>query len=218
MNILLGIFSVILVFFSVVIIEKKFKKEGLFVWLSLSTVIANILVCKTIEVFGLITSLGNVMFASTFLVTDILSEKYGKHEARKGILMAFLFMIIFVVAIQIGILYIPADGDLMHEAMKILFTLNFRVSIVSLILFYISNNIDILIFHKLAEKYPDKLWLRNNLATMLANCSENYLFVFLAFGGVYDISTIITIATMNSIIEIIIALCDTPFLYLASKK
>lgn len=217
MNILLGVISILLIFISVVSIDKYFKKEGLFIWLSLATVIANIIVCKTIEVVGVTTSLGNIMFASNFLATDILSEKYGKKEAKKGVLMAFVFMIIFVVITQLSLLFIPANEDAAHEAMKTLFSLNLRVSIASLLLFFIGNNLDIFIFHKLAKKYPDKLWLRNNVATIVANCSENYFFAFIAFLGIYDISTIISIATTSSILEMIIAVCDTPFLYLAKK-
>ena len=217
MKILLGVISILLIFISVVSIDKYFKKEGLFIWLSLATVIANIIVCKTIEVVGVTTSLGNIMFASNFLATDILSEKYGKKEAKKGVLMAFVFMIIFVVITQLSLLFIPASEDAAHEAMKILFSLNLRVSIASLLLSFVSNNLDVFIFHKLAEKYPDKLWLRNNVATIVANCSENYFFSFIAFLGIYDITTIISIATTSSILEMIIAVCDTPFLYLAKK-
>lgn len=217
MNILLGIISILLFFISVVLIEKFFKKEGLFIWISLATVIANIIVCKTIKVLGITTSLGNIVFASNFLATDILSEKYGKKEAKNGVMMAFVFMILFVLITQLSLFYVPASEDVAHEAMKTLFSLNLRVSVASLLLFFISNNLDIFIFNKLAEKYPNKLWLRNNVATIIANCGENYFFVFLAFLGIYDMTTIISIATTQTIIEIIIALCDTPFLYLSKR-
>lgn len=217
MNILLGIISILLIFISVVLIEKFFKKEGLFIWISLATVIANIIVCKTIKVLGITTSLGNIVFASNFLATDILSEKYGKKEAKNGVMMAFVFMILFVLITQLSLFYVPASEDVAHEAMKTLFSLNLRVSVASLLLFFISNNLDIFIFNKLAEKYPNKLWLRNNVATIIANCGENYFFVFLAFLGIYDMTTIISIATTQTIIEIIIALCDTPFLYLSKR-
>lgn len=217
MNIILGIISIILVFISVVLIEKFFKKEGLYIWISLATVIANIIVCKTIEVVGITTSLGNIMFASNFLATDILSEKYGKIEAKRGVLMGFIFMILFVLITQVSLLYVPAPEDVAQGAMKTLFSINLRVSLASLLLFFISNNLDIFLFHKLAEKYPNKLWLRNNVSTIISNCGESYLFAFMAFFGIYDIPAIISIATMGVILEMIIALCDTPFLYLAKK-
>jgi len=72
-------------------------------------------------------------------------------------------------------------------------------------------------FEKIREKVPNKLWLRNNISTIISNCSENFFFAFLAFVGLFDIQTILSIAITGSIIEIIIAICDTPFLYIAKK-
>ena len=101
--------------------------------------------------------------------------------------------------------------------MKTLFSLNLRVSLSSIIMFYISNSIDIFIFEKIKQKIPNKLWLRNNVATITSNVLENYFFIFFAFVGIYNISTIINIATTMSILEIVLALFDTPFLYLSKK-
>lgn len=178
---------------------------------------ANIIVCKMINVFGLTASLGNIMFASNYLATDILSEKYGKEHAKKAIIMALLSSIIFIITTQLSILYVPDTTDIVQESMKTLFAVNLRTSIASLSMFYISNIFDIYLFDKLRQKFPNKLWLRNNVSTIVANCLENYLFVSFAFIGIFDIPTIIAIATTTTILEIIIAILDTPFLYLSKK-
>ena len=217
MNIILGVISIILTFSSVVMMEKLFKKEGLYVWVSIATILANIIVCKTVTVLGLTSSLGNIMFASNFLATDILSEKYGKEDAKKAITIALVSTIIFIVTTQISLLYIPDTTDIAQESMKTLFGLNLRTSIASLSMFYISNLFDIYLFDKLRQKYPKKLWLRNNVATIISNSAENYFFATIAFIGIFDIPTIISIATTGTIIEIVIALLDTPFIYLSKK-
>lgn len=217
MNIILGVISIILTFSSVVLMEKLFKKEGLYVWVSIATILANIIVCKTVTVLGLTSSLGNIMFASNFLATDILSEKYGKEDAKKAITIALVSTIIFIVTTQISLLYIPDTTDIAQESMKTLFGLNLRTSIASLSMFYISNLFDIYLFDKLRQKYPKKLWLRNNVATIISNSAENYFFATIAFLGIFDIPTIISIATTGTIIEIVIALLDTPFIYLSKK-
>lgn len=217
MNIILGVISIILTFSSVVLMEKLFKKEGLYVWVSIATILANIIVCKTVTVLGLTSSLGNIMFASNFLATDILSEKYGKEDAKKAITIALVSTIIFIVTTQISLLYIPDTTDIAQESMKTLFGINLRTSIASLSMFYISNLFDIYLFDKLRQKYPKKLWLRNNVATIISNSAENYLFATIAFLGIFDIPTIISIATTGTIIEIVIALLDTPFIYLSKK-
>ena len=217
MNILLGIVSLLLTFSLLIIVEKIFKKEGLFVWISIATIIANILVCKSIELFSFTTNLGNILFASSFLATDIMSEKYGAKESRKAIVLGVVSQVIFVIMTQIGLLYVPAAEDLAQESMKGLFSINLRVSIASIVMYFASNMADIYIFEKIKEKVPGKLWLRNNVSTMICNSLENYFFSFLAFAGLMDIPTILSIATLASILEIVIAVCDTPFLYLSKK-
>ena len=217
MNILLGIVSLLLTFSLLIIVEKIFKKEGLFVWVSIATIIANILVCKSIELFSFTTNLGNILFASSFLATDIMSEKYGAKESRKAIVLGVVSQVIFVIMTQIGLLYVPAAEDLAQESMKGLFSINLRVSIASIVMYFASNMADIYIFEKIKEKVPGKLWLRNDVSTMICKSLENYFFSFLAFAGLMDIPTILSIATLASILEIVIAACDTPFLYLSKK-
>ena len=217
MNILLGVVSLLLTFSLLIIVEKFFKKEGLFVWVSIATIIANILVCKSIGIFNITTNLGNILFASSFLATDIMSEKYGAKESRKAIVLGVVSQVIFVIMTQIGLLYVPAAEDLAQESMKGLFSINLRVSIASIVMYFASNMADIYIFEKIKEKVPGKLWLRNNVSTMICNSLENYFFSFLAFAGLMDIPTILSIATLASILEIVIAACDTPFLYLSKK-
>ena len=217
MNIVLGIISIIATFSIVVCMEKMFKKEGLYVWISIATITANILVCKSIDILGLTASLGNVMFASIFLATDILSEKYDVKDSRKAVMLAIVSQIIFILATTLAVSYIPSETDLSHESMKTLFSINARVSISSIVMFGASNMLDIYLFEKLKKKFPKQLWLRNNVSTIISNCLENYFFVFFAFVGIYDYSTNLSIATTTSILEIIIAICDTPFMYIAKK-
>ena len=217
MNILYGFINIIVTFSLVVIIEKIFKKEGLYVWLSIATILANLTVCKMIGIFNYTTSLGNVLFASTFLATDIMSEKYSKQDAKKGVYLSVFSGIVFIIITQLTILFIPSSDDIVNDSMKTLFTISIRTTAASMLMFFISNMLDIHLYNKLKEKYPKKLWFRNNVSTILCNCLENYFFNTLAFIGIFSIPVIISIATTTTIIEIVIALCDTPFLYISKK-
>ena len=217
MNILLGIAGIILCFGIEVLIEKIFKKEGLYVWTSVALIAANILVAKNIDILGLQATLGNILFASTFLATDILSEKYSTKESRKAVNIGIVSVILFTVATQFSLLFKPNNLDMVNDSLKNIFTFNLRISISSIVMCYLSNMLDIIVFEKIKKKIPNKLWLRNNIATIISNCLENYLFTIFAFIGIYDIKTILSIATTTTILEIIIAICDTPFLYLSKK-
>ena len=217
MNILLGIIGTILCFGIEVLIEKIFKKEGLYAWISIALITANILVAKNIDILGLQATLGNILFASTFLATDILSEKYSAKESRKAVNIGIVSVILFTVATQFSLLFKPNNLDMVNDSLKNIFTFNLRISISSIVMCYLSNLLDIYLFEKIKKKIPNKLWLRNNIATIISNCLENYLFTIFAFIGIYDLTTILSIATTTTILEIIIAICDTPFLYLSKK-
>ena len=179
MNIILGFINIIVVFSIVVLIEKLFKKEGLYVWLSLAVILANIVVSKTIDLFGFTTSLGNVFFASTFLATDIMSEKYSKEDAKKGIYLSMLCSVTFIIVMQIALAFIPNKNDVVNESMKTLFGLSIRTTVASMVMFFVSNIFDIYLYNKIKEKYPNKLWFRNNIATIISNCTEIFFFVTL---------------------------------------
>lgn len=217
MNIILGILGIILCFSVEILIEKIFKKEGLYVWVSVALITANILVAKNINVLNLQATLGNILFASTFLATDILSEKYSFKDSKKAVNMGIIAVILFTIATQFSLLFKPNELDMVNNSLKTIFTFNLRISISSIIMCYLSNMLDIMLFEKIKKKIPNKMWVRNNIATIISNCLENYLFTLFAFIGIYDIGTILSIATTTTILEIIIAICDTPFLYLSKK-
>ena len=69
---------------AVLLFYKLFGKAGLFAFSIFGTILGNIAVCKNVDIFGIATTSGNVLYASTFLITDILSERYGKSEASYG--------------------------------------------------------------------------------------------------------------------------------------
>ena len=217
MNILMAAINIIVVFGIVVLIEKIFKKEGLIAWVSIATITANLTVGKIIDIFGMTTTLGNILFASNFLATDILVEKYSVKDSKKAIYLGLFSQIVFLIITQLSLLYIPSSEDVMQDILKNMFSINLRVSIASMLMFFLSNMLDIYLFEKLKKKYPKKLWIRNNVSTIVSTCLENYVFNTLAFIGIYNFSTILGFATTVTIVEIIIAICDTPFLYLSKK-
>ena len=216
MNELLLFIEIIIMFSIVLLVNKLFKKEGLIAYIGLASILANIEVAKQITIFGLDATLGNVMFASTFLAIDILAEYYSKKDAIKGVNVGLASVLIYLLCSQITLWFTPNTLDFANESMKTLFSLAPRICISSVVMYYIANRIDVMLYSKLKEKNT-KMWVRNNLATIICNCTENFGFNFLAFYGVFDMNTILSISITTCIIETIIALCDTPFLYLARK-
>ena len=217
MNLVIGILSAIVCFGMVVLIEKLFKKEGLYVWVALAVIVANIMACKQIDLLGHAVSLGSVAFASSFLATDILTIKYDKKSAQKAVILGLVSIVMFNILMQITIAYKPNELDFVNDSVKNLFNVGGRVSCASIIMYFVSNMADVYLFDKLRNKFPDKLWLSNNVATIVCNVTENVLFGLLAFAGIFPVITILQMTVVGSIIEVVLALADTPFLYLSKK-
>ena len=218
MNELLLFIEIIIMFSLLLLAKKLFGKEGIFVWIGISSVIANIQVSKCIDIFGISGTLGNVLFASVFLATDILNECYSEKDAKKGVYIGLFSVIIYLISMQLSLLFIASDIDVVHDSMVNLFGLAPRICIASVLMFFISNLLDVKIYSKLKNKFKGKkMWIRNNLSTIICNCLDNFGFVFLAFSFSYSFIDIIEIAISTCFLEIIIALCDTPFLYLSKK-
>lgn len=218
MNELIIIGEVVVIFSILLLCKKLFGKNGMIAWVAIATVLANIITAKNVNIMGLSTAIGTVMFASTFLATDILTESYSVDDAKKAVRIGLFSNIILIVSTQIALLYKPSEFDYANGAMQTLFSLNLRISIASALMYYIANMADIYVFSKIKAKTAGKkLWLRNNVATILCNCLENFGFIGLAFAGIYDFTTIMTIAISTSIIEALVAVCDTPFLYAARR-
>lgn len=218
MNEIMLFVEIVLFFSLILLIKKTIGKSGLFAWIGIATVLAEIQVTKCVTIFGISATLGNVLFASNFLVTDILRECYSQEDAKKGVLISALGGLFFILFSIITPIFIPNEFDLTHNALKIVLSLTPRITISSILMLIIANYSDVFIYDFLHKKFKGKkMWLRNNISTILCNCLENFFFTFLAFLGMYSISELLMIAVSTCIIETLIALCDTPFLYLAKK-
>ena len=216
MNELLWFLTLILSFISIILCYKYLEKNGLFLWIIVATLVSNIQTVKTVELFGLETSLGTILYGSTFLATDILNYKYGLKESRKTITYGFLSMIIMTIFMIICLLYQPSVNDFSQESLSIIFSFNIRITIASLVGFCVSQFMDTLIFHKLQKKYK-KLWLSNNVSTMFCQIVDTVIFTLITYAGTINLNAIIEIMISMYIFKFFVALLDTPFMYVASK-
>ncbi len=216
MNELLFFGTILLIFFGLTLAFKFFGKMGVFAWAIMATIIANIEVAKCVDMFGLAVTLGNVIYGSVFLCTDILSEFFGEKEAKKCVNLTLVFMVVSTILFQVSLLFVPNAQDTLSPSLKAVFAMVPRFTATSIVCFLVSNKLDIYLYQWI-KKRSKHLWMRNNGATMIAQLVDSVLYCLLAFTGLYDVQTIVEIAITTYIVKIIIAACDTPFLYLIRR-
>src|SRR5690606_12976742 len=158
-------------FLLIIFAYKLFGKWGLIMWIPVSVIVVNIQVVQTVKLFGLAATLGNIVYATSFLVTDILSENYGKQEAKKAVWIGFFSLISMTLLMNLALYFRPLAGDdfslITHEATATIFKLMPRIAVASLAAYLLSQRHDVWAFHFWKSRFHNDnlLWLRNNLST-----------------------------------------------------
>lgn len=197
---------------------KVFGKDGLIAIIAGSVVMMNILVNKSIVIFGIGATGGNVFYAMVFLATDILSENYGGKEARKSVMIGFFISLLTMVGAWVALAMKPAPWDFAHEPLSLILTPMFRIVLGSMVAFFVSNMLDTYTYQWLKKKFPKQLWIRNNASTWTSQLVDTLLFASIALLGTMPMNAWLQVLLSTYLLKIIIAIIDTPFLYLVAKK
>lgn len=204
-------------FLLVIFIYRVAGRTGLYIWIPISTILANIQVVKMVELFGFESTLGNVVYATSFLVTDILSENYGREHAKKAVYIGFFSLISFALIMNLSLYFAPSQNDFAQKSMVTIFSLMPRFALASLIAYATAQFHDVWAYGFWKKLFPGQkyIWLRNNASTMVSQLFDTLIFTAIAFGGVYPLPVLGEIFLSTYILKWIVAAADTPFVYLA---
>lgn len=223
-NELLLILSLFVIYGGVLLTYKFLGKTGLYCFTVFATITANIEVLLMIKAFGMEQTLGNILFAATFLITDILSETAGKKEAARAVCIGIMTSAFFIVLSQSWLLYTPSQEDWARPAFDTIFSNTPRLLLASLLVYAVSQRFDVWAYHKwwdfTKKKFGDSrkfLWLRNNGSTLISQLLNTVLYTFGAFWGMYEMPVLISICLSSYVIFVVTSLLDTPFVYLARR-
>ena len=223
-NEILLLLSLVICFGATLVFYRLFGAVGLYCWTVMGTVAANIEVLILVNAYGMEQTLGNVMFASLFLVTDILSENVGKKEANRAVNLGIATSGAFILVSQLGLQYTPSPNDWAMPSIQAIFSNTPRLMLVSLVVYGITQKFDVWLYHKwwtfTTKKYGDSkrfLWLRNNGSTMVSQFLNTLLFTVGAFIGIYDGPTLVSVVLSSYVIFLVTSLLDTPVIYLSRK-
>ena len=167
-----------------------FANYGLFTFVILTTIIANIQVLKTVQIylFPHPIALGTIIFCTSFLAIDMIVELYGAKNAFKALLLSFFSMIFFFIMMHITIKIQPTLAtqlhpytDNIHLSMKSIFSPSLRIALSSLIAFFVSQTVDIIFYYLIRRKAKFNSALSSFFSSSIASIIDNCLFILLAF-------------------------------------
>ncbi|MBG9798806.1 queuosine precursor transporter [Brevibacillus laterosporus] len=217
-NLWFGIGFVLVNFVLFLVCYRFFGKVGLYAWIGFATVLANIQVVKIVELFGFAMTLGNTMYATIYLCSDLLNEKYGQEQAKKAVWFGFFTLITTTIIMQMALKFVPHPDELAkQDALAMIFGLLPRLAIASLTSYFISQFLDVRIYTFLKKICPERnqLWIRNNGSTLISQLVDTVIFCTIAFLGELPMNIWFHILITTYLIKFVVSAASTPILYIA---
>ena len=184
-----------------------------------SLIIANLTLNKFFSIdFGWLEftqSVGILPYPVTFIVTDIVSEIYGRKKANQlvwsGIIASLFMLIIISIADSTRAIESSRVSDQMFHTV---FGLAIAAVSSSMIAYSIAQFIDVRLFHFWKRLTNGKhLWLRNNGSTIASQLVDTTLVIMILFVGVWESDQIISAIIDGWLFKMLMAAIDTPIIY-----
>jgi len=191
---------------------------GLFIT---SLVVSNLIFQKFfhLNIFGIYfeLSVGIIFYPITFLITDVVSEIFGQKKANQMVITG-IFSSIFCLLIIYLANYLPATtwSPVDDKTFNLVFGNTSLAVGASMFAYLCAQLIDIRMYHFWKKLTKGKLlWLRNNLSTIPSQFLDTFLILFLlCAGSAIEWNRFVSLFTQGFLFKILIAIIDTPIIYL----
>lgn len=229
------LFQALFCFGTILVMTRLFGVAGLYLYIATAIIAANVEVLKAVQ-FGFYdhpVAMGTVLFSSTYLATDILTEHYGRAAARKAVFLGFAAYLLFCLMMMITLGFRPLNAEQagiemewalpMQDHIAALFTPAPALLAAGMTAYLTSQLFDVWVYQRIRGATGDRhLWLRNNGSTMLSALVDNVIFSVLAW-VVFAPDPVGWDALLHTYIlgtygmRLVLSLLDTPFMYLSRR-
>ncbi|MQG19221.1 MAG: queuosine precursor transporter [SAR202 cluster bacterium] len=189
--------------------------------ISLSVIFTTLLLTANISAVKIIAigtegiDAGIIAYPLTFLISDVLSEIYGRKITTKIIWLGFISNLLMIsILFLVGIIPEASYWNDQESYNKILGSVP-RIIFASMIAYLISQHHDVFAFEMWKNITKQRfLWIRNNASTIVSQGIDTTIFVLLAFIGTYSTNEIWNMIWITYLIKVAIAIIDTPLVYI----
>lgn len=176
---------------------------------------ANVVAVKPVALGDWVVPAGTIAYPFTFLITDSISELYGRKVATRIVWCGFGLSAAMVALIYVAQVLPAADFWEGQSAFETTLGSVPRIVLGSMIAYLISQHSDVHLFHRLRRATHGRhLWLRNNGSTMMSQAIDTTLFISIAFAGTVPASVLWNMMATQYVIKLAIAFVDTALVYM----
>ena len=176
--------------------------------------VANIIAVKPVALGGWVLPAGVIAYPFTFLITDTISELYGRRVATRVVWYGFVLSAAMAILVYIAKVLPAAVFWQNQSAYDSILGSVPRLILGSMIAYLMSQHIDVVMFHILRHFTSGRhLWLRNTASTTISQSIDTVLFISIAFSGSVPPSVLWNMMATQYVIKVGIAFADTPLVY-----
>lgn len=163
-----------------------------------------------------IISAGVLPYPVTFIITDLLSEFYGRSRTNRVVLVGFVASLFVLFILFLGSQFDSiANSPINNSEYDKMFQNSWRVIGASMVAYLVAQLADVRLFHFWKDLTKGKhLWLRNNGSTIISQLVDTILVVVVLFAGELAFATMAGYVKDGWTFKLLIALVDTPLIYL----
>lgn len=174
---------------------------------------------RIVEVFGVSITPGSLVYSITFLLSNVITEVYGFKNARKAILTAFLFNVMFIIYGGI-VLSLPTPLNMNHNpSFDSFLMVNLRIIVASFISYLISEPTNAYIVSKLKTIQEGKyIGIRFIASTLISGALDSILFIVIAFYHTMADSQLISLIFHIWMVKTVIEILGLPLSINVARK
>ncbi len=194
----------------------KLGKERLYSCIIVFLILISTVGGKIVGFFGYETNTGNIFYASVFLATYFLIERYGKREGLRSIWIGTIGVVFFFLLVKVTVaLQGSGDTTTLDNALSTAFGPASRVAIASIIAYILSQNLNVRFYIFLKNRLGSRhLWLRANISNLVAQILDSTIFFLIAFWNVVLPENIVEIIVVSLVLKVAFMMLTAPLLYL----
>lgn len=197
--------------------EVNINPQPRFLWFctlsyTMILVFVNLFDPRIINIFGLVTDAGTLIFPLTFLLSDLITEVYGYKHSRHAIWVGFFFSSLFIAYGQL-VIHLPNPPYPTHNDMfTTIFSLDRRIIFASMLSYLCSEPLNSYVLSKLKIKTRGKFMpLRFVGSTAVGSGADSFIFGILAFYGTMSNYNLLMLILTMWFIKIVMEVCGLPF-------
>ena len=207
----------IICYTSILLLNKKYKTDGLYVYAIIATFLSCIMSLKQIDILSATVPIGFGVTMSLVIAGNIITQKRGPEEIKTYIVLILVTALISCCFLNMSGLMESSDyNKFANKSYDSIFEYNLRVYIANIISIILAVWLNSKLYYEL-KKIKNKIIISNIFSIVIIELLENIIFVLIAYLFEYEPINIILCIIFRYMIKSVIGIIGTIPIYISNK-